>query len=136
MKYIELPTRKKARIRRVLGVSRVTLWSALTFQTQSALAEKIRRMALQDGGRVMSELDVTDGFMPNCQTDYVHGDDGRVQRIIQTFSNDVRVEFDNDCCTAVILHGEEPVRTYERVVIRDWGDIVFEAQNLSDSLNG
>ena len=40
MKYIELPTAKKARIRRALGVSRVTLWSALTFQTQSALAER------------------------------------------------------------------------------------------------
>ena len=36
MKYIELPTAKKARIRRALGVSRVTLWSALTFQTQRA----------------------------------------------------------------------------------------------------
>ena len=67
MKYIELPTAKKARIRRALGVSRVTLWSALTFQTQSALAEKIRRMALQDGGRVISEVDVTNGFMPNCE---------------------------------------------------------------------
>ena len=64
MKYIELSTAKKARIRRALGVSRVTLWSALTFQTQSALAEKIRRMAMQDGGRVMSEVDVTNGLMP------------------------------------------------------------------------
>ena len=30
MKYIELSTSKKARICRALGVSRVTLWSALT----------------------------------------------------------------------------------------------------------
>ena len=88
MKYIELSTAKKARIRRALGVSRVTLWSALTFQTQSALAEKIRRMAMQDGGRVMSEVDVTNGFMPNCETDFEH-DAGGVRRIIQTFSNGV-----------------------------------------------
>ena len=64
MKYIELSTSKKARICRALGVSRVTLWSALTFQTQSQLAEKIRRMAVQNGGRVMIKLDVTEGFMP------------------------------------------------------------------------
>jgi len=134
MKYIELPTGKKARICRALGVSRVTLWSALTFQTQSALAEKIRRMALQDGGRVMSEVDVTSGFMPNCETDFVHGNGG-VQRIIQTFSNGVRVVFDNDACTAMILHNEKPVKNYEQVVIRDWGNIVFEAQSLADSLN-
>lgn len=72
MKYIELSTSKKARICRALGVSRVTLWSALTFQTQSQLAEKIRRMAVQNGGRVMIKLDVTEGFMPNCEIDFVH----------------------------------------------------------------
>ena len=78
MKYIELSTSKKARICRALGVSRVTLWSALTFQTQSQLAEKIRRMAVQNGGRVMIKLDVTEGFMPNCEIDFVH-DIGGVQ---------------------------------------------------------
>lgn len=134
MKYIELPAAKKARIRRALGVSRVTLWSALTFQTQSVLAEKIRRMALQDGGRVISEVDVTNGFMPNCETNFVHGNGG-VRRIIQTFSNGVRVEFDNDTCTAVISREERPVRTISDVKIRDWGNIVFEAQSLADSLS-
>ncbi len=134
MKYIELPAGKKARICRALGVSRVTLWSALTFQTQSALAEKIRRMALQDGGRVMREVDVTNGFIPNCETDFEHGNDG-VRRIIQTFPNGVRLVFDNDACTATILYDEKPVKNYEQVVIRDWDNIVFEAQSLSDSLN-
>ena len=37
--------------------------------------------------------------------------------------------------TAMILHNEKPVKNYEQVVIRDWGNIVFEAQSLSDSLN-
>lgn len=134
MKYIELPTAKKARIRRALGVSRVTLWSALTFQTQSALAEKIRRMALQDGGRVMSEVDVTNGFMPNCETDFEHDASG-VRRIIQTFSNGVRVEFDNATRTADISRNGRPVKTFSDVKIRDWGNIVFEAQSLTDSLN-
>lgn len=134
MKYIELPTAKKARIRRALGVSRVTLWSALTFQTQSALAEKIRRMALQDGGRVISEVDVTNGFMPNCETDFEHDASG-VRRIIQTFSNGVRVEFDNATSTADINRNGRPVKTFSDVKIRDWGNIVFEAQSLTDSLN-
>lgn len=134
MKYIELPTAKKARIRRALGVSRVTLWSALTFQTQSALAEKIRRMALQDGGRVMSEVDVTNGFMPNCETDFEHDACG-VRRIIQTFSNGVRVEFDNATSTADISRNGCSVKTFSDVKICDWGNIVFEAQSLTDSLN-
>lgn len=135
MKRINLPKSKKAKLRRVFGVSNVTVWSALNYMTDSKLAKKIRDAALADGGIVEHSVVVPEGFMPNCQTDYVHGDDGRVQRIIQTFSNDVRVEFDNDRCTAVILRGEEPVRTYEQVVIRNWGNIVFEAQSLADSSN-
>ena len=131
MKYIELSTSKKARICRALGVSRVTLWSALTFQTQSQLAEKIRRMAVQNGGRVMIKLDVTEGFMPNCEID----DIGGVQRIIQTFSNGVRVEFDNATCTASISRDNRAVKTFSDVKVRDWGNIVFEAQSLTDSLN-
>lgn len=134
MKYIELPTAKKARIRRALGVSRVTLWSALTFQTQSALAEKIRRMALQDGGRVISEVDVTNGFMPNCETGFEHDADG-VRRIIQTFSNGVRLEFDNATCTADISRNGRSVKTFSDIEIRDWGNIVFEAQSLANSFN-
>lgn len=135
MKYIELPAGKKARIRRALGVSRVTLWSALTFQTQSALAEKIRRMAMQDGGRVMNEVDVTDGFMPNCETAYERDDNGQVRRIVQTFSNGVRVEFDNDTCTADISRNGCSVKMFSDVRMRDWINIVFEAQSLTDSLN-
>lgn len=135
MKYIELPAAKKARIRRALGVSRVTLWSALTFQSQSALAEKIRRMALQDGGRVISEVDVTNGFMPNCEIAFEHDADG-VRRIIQTFSNGVRVELDSAMCTADISRDGRSVKTFSDVKICDWGNIVFEAQGLADSLNG
>lgn len=91
---------------------------------------------MTNGGVVKNSITTPAGFMPNCQTDYEHREDGSVRRIIQTFSNGVRVEFDNDRCTAVILHGEEPIKTYEQVMIKDWGNIVFEAQNLSDSLNG
>lgn len=134
MKYIELPAGKKARICRALGVSRVTLWSALTFQTRSALAEKIRGMALQSGGRVIREVDVTSGFVPNCGTDFEHDAHG-VRRIVHTFPNGIRVAFDNDACTAEISRGGCPVKTFADVRLREWGNIVFEAQSLSDSMD-
>ena len=62
MKYIKIQPATRSRICRVLGISRVTLWSALTYQTQSALAERIRRFAMREGGRVVCEVDVTNGF--------------------------------------------------------------------------
>lgn len=136
MKRIILSKGKQARLCRMFGTSRVTVWSALNYVTNSELSEKIRRAALADGGTVECRISVPENFIPNCRTDYMHGGDGRVQRVLQTFSNGVRVEFDSDRCTAIILRGGRPVKTYEEVSIRDWGDIVFEAQSLADSLNG
>lgn len=132
MKRINLPKSKKAKLRRVFGVSHVTVWSALNYLTDSQLAKKIRDAALADGGVVENSVVVPEGFIPNCRTEFVRGDDGRVWRIVQTFSNGVRVEFDNDACEAVILRSEKPVRTHGNVVIGDWGNILFEAQSLSD----
>lgn len=135
MKYIELPREKKGLLRRIFKVSGVTVWAALNYQTNSDLANRIRAVALEAGGVVKNTLSIPDGFMPNCQTDYVLGTDSCIQRTIQTFSNGVRVEFDNDVCTATIFHKDKNIKTYKNVAIRDWGNIVFEAQNLSDSLN-
>lgn len=135
MKRINLPKSKKAKLRRVFGVSNVTVWSALNYMTDSKLAKKIRDAALADGGTVEHSVVVPEGFLPNCETEFVRGDDGRVQRVIQIFSNGVRVEFDSDECTAKILQGEQLVKAYENVVIRDWGNIIFEAQSLADLLS-
>lgn len=135
MKRIELSQEQKAHLQRIFKVSKVTIWSALTFQTDSHLARRIRTVALREmKGRMVDSIDVTDDFIPNCETDFVHGNGG-VRRIIHTFSNGVRVEFDNDMCTADISRNGRSVKTFSEVKIRDWGNIVFEAQSLTDSLN-
>lgn len=133
MRRITLPKNKRARLCRTFGTSGVTVWSALNYVTNSPLAEKIRRAALAEGGVIENQITVPEGFMPNCETNFVHGNGG-VRRIVQTFSNGVRVEFDNDTCTAEISRGGRPVKTYSDVKVRDWGNIVFEAQSLTDSL--
>lgn len=134
MKRINLPKNKRARLCRTFGTSGVTVWSALNYVTNSPLAEKIRRAAIAEGGVVENQIVVPEGFMPNCETTFVHGDGG-VQRIIQTFSNGVRVEFDNATCTADISWNGSSVKTFSDVKIHDWGNIVFEAQSLADSLS-
>lgn len=136
MKYIDLPKEKKALLRRMFDTTGVTVWSALNYVTNSDLARRIRSAAMANGGVVKNTIITPDGFMPNCQTECIRGDDGTVQRVIQTFSNGIRVEFDNDRCSAVILHDEELIKMFSDVAIQDWCNIVFEAQNLSDSLNG
>lgn len=134
MKRINLPKNKRARLCRTFGTSGVTVWSALNYVTNSPLAEKIRRAALAEGGVIENRITVPEGFMPNCETDFVHGDGG-VRRIIQTFSNGVRVEFDNEANTASISRADKLVKTFNEVRMQDWGNIVFEAQSLADSLS-
>lgn len=134
MKRITLPKNKRARLCRTFGTSGVTVWSALNYVTNSPLAEKIRRAAIAEGGVIENQITVPEGFMPNCETDFEHDADG-VRRIIHTFSNGVRVVFDNDTCTAEISRNGRFVKTYSDVKVRDWGNIVFEAQSLTDSLN-
>lgn len=134
MKRINLPKNKRARLCRTFGTSGVTVWSALNYVTNSPLAEKIRRAALAEGGVIENRITVPEGFMPNCETDFVHGDGG-VRRIIQTFSNGVRVEFDNEANTASISRADKLVKTFNEVRMHDWGNIVFEAQSLADSLS-
>lgn len=133
MKRINLPKNKRARLCRTFGTSGVTVWSALNYVTNSPLAEKIRRAALAEGGVVENQITVPDGFIPNCETAFEHDADG-VRRIIQTFSNGVRVEFDNATCTAGISRNGRSVKTFSDVRMRDWIKIVFEAQSLSDSI--
>ena len=133
MKFIDLPNAKKAQLSRLYGKSRQTIWAALNYVTDSKLAKSIRKDALKMGGVVKNNFQTPEGFIPNCQTEYIHGE-GTVLGIIQTFPNDVRVEFENKKEIATISCGKEVIKVFTNVVINDWARIVYEAQSLSDSL--
>lgn len=134
MKFIDLPNAKKAQLARLFGKSRQTIWAALNYVTDSDLAKKIRKSALNMGGVVKNNFQTPEGFMPNCETKYIHGE-GTVLGIIQTFPNNVRVEFENKEEIATLSCDGEVVKVFEKVVMKDWTRIVYEAQSLSDTLN-
>lgn len=134
MKFIDLSNAKKAQLARLFGKSRQTIWAALNYVTDSDLAKKIRKAALNMGGVVKNNFQTPEGFMPNCETKYIHGE-GTVLGIIQTFPNNVRVEFENKKEIATISCDGEVIKVFEKVLLRDWTRIVYEAQSLSDTLN-
>ena len=134
MKFIDLPNAKKAQLARLFGKSRQTIWAALNYVTDSDLAKKIRKAALNMGGVVKNNFQTPEGFMPNCETKYIHGE-GTVLGIIQTFPNNVRVEFENKKEIATISCDGEVIKVFEKVLLRDWTRIVYEAQSLSYTLN-
>ena len=72
MKYITLPIEQRKDLERRFSVTRVCVWLALCYKRDSDLCRRIREAALEMGGRIIRELDITDGFMPNCRTDFEH----------------------------------------------------------------
>lgn len=54
-KQIMLPPAKKAEIIKMFDTTRVTLWSALKFETNSPLAKKLRAAAIARGGVLYEE---------------------------------------------------------------------------------
>lgn len=130
MKYINVSDDSKKQLARIFDVTRVAVWKALNFKSDSELSQKIRNVALtQMGGRVIRELDITDGYMPNCQTAFEHDANG-VKSVCSTFSNGVQVVLDcyNDCAT-VTMNGEE-VQKYWNVGGM-YAKVLFEAEQLA-----
>ena len=92
---------------------------------------------MHEGGRVVCEVDVTNGFSPNCETTFSHGDstDGHVRQITQTFANGVEVVLMGEEAMAEITRNGTPVKSYANVTRGDWMQIAYEAQSRADSLN-
>lgn len=134
MKYIKLSNDQKGSLRKAFNVSQVCIWKALCYKSDSDLSEKIRSAALEMGGRVIHELDVTDGFMPNCRTDFIQNA-GNIIAVVFTYSNGVRVNVDCTNNSARLLIDNKPERQYWNVTLDNLYNVVFEAQLLSESLN-
>lgn len=130
-KYISVTNEAKKKLAQIFDVTNVAIWKALNFKSDSELSQKIRNVALrQMGGRVIRELDITNGWVPNCETTFDHDKEG-VRRVISTFSNDVQVVLDCHQNTATITRKGEELRRYWNVVGTGWGNALFAAEQLA-----
>ncbi len=131
VKYINVSNDDKKKLARIFDVTHVAVWKALNFKSDSELSQKIRNVALQQmGGRVIRELDITNGWVPNCETTFDHDKDG-VSKITSTFSNDVQVVLDCHQNTATITQRGAEVRRYWNVAGSGWGNALFAAEQLA-----
>lgn len=55
-KYIHVTKEVRERLMKIFGVSSVMVWKALTFESESTLANKIRKAAFENFGILMNEL--------------------------------------------------------------------------------
>lgn len=131
MKFIEVSNAAKMELMKIFGVTRQAVWMALSFKSDSAQAQKIRNVALrQKGGRVMIMMDITDGYMPNCQVVFDRDANG-VTGVHYTFPNRVKVDLDCLQDMATITMDEQEIRRYWNVGSAE-AAVLFDAEQLSN----
>lgn len=120
-RYIQVTKEARARLVKKYGVTKKTVWEALSFITKNERSQGIRRDALKWGGLLIEE-----GFVPNCRTEHL----GK-GRINQAFSNGVAVLLEGDTAR-IFVHGNE-MESYSGVTLNTWGNILDRAQRLSET---
>lgn len=111
-----------------------TVWAALNFITKSDFAKQIRAEAIRMGGFVRSCDPDAEPFIPNCETRN-EKEDGKLVRMVQKFSNDVKMIVHVQSSIIQIYHGKELVAKCQDARLSDWTAFAYKAQQLSESLN-
>lgn len=108
-KYIHVTKEVREHLMKSFGVSGVMVWKALTFESESDLANKIRKAAFGNFGILMTK---------SAAVETLHDSDDYIR---QYLPNDVLLEFskkksDSGCD---VYHKGVKVRHYDQVLVSD-----------------
>lgn len=120
-KYITAPDQVKKELEKRYGVTRRSVDRALNFTLNSNKCDAIRRSAIELGGEFCEE-----DFVPNCRTSYVNGS------LVQAFPGNVVLTIRRKDSFAILSVDGKTKYTYESVTVDGWGNILAEAQKLSE----
>ncbi len=119
--YIKINEELRAELITRFNTTRMTVWRSCNYLQNTELGRSIREYALAHGGVRLMES----GYIPRCNIQH----DSR-GGWTQDFGNGVTVLFAGG--QAEICRGGLVVETYRDVTIETWGNILFEAQAMSD----
>lgn len=106
-KQVTVTKENREFLEKAFKVSSVMIWKALTFESDTDLARRIRKLAVERGGIEMC-------FCPVLET--MHDSDGYMR---QYLPNGVMLEFNkNDGSGSVFFKGKE-VRHYDQVMVSE-----------------
>lgn len=117
-KFIHVTKDVRDKLQKIFNITPVMVWKALTFESSSALAEKIRKAALENYGILMNEL-------PCAETFHDHD---HVMR--QYFPNGALIELDRNNGYGYVIFKGKTVKTYKNVMIREIAAIQQFAESL------
>lgn len=122
-KQIYLDREAKHRLAKDLGVSKVTVWSALRYKYTGGRSDMIRKMALERGGRVVGDSSL---FIPQCDTFFRRSSD----EMIQVFSERVKIVAHKSGKIAVLVNDIVKSK-YENLSITEFMNLQREVQNIA-----
>ena len=127
-KQIILSDEKKKELADSFGYSRQTVWAALKFKTKSAVANMLRKAALERGGIMIGEN--TDKVTPDFETRFLTAD----QLMIQKFTPRVQVVADLATGDVKVNVDGEAVEVYENAKLSQFPAIQETAQHIANQL--
>ena len=117
----------RKRLQEVFGVTRVTVWKALNYESDNELARKIRYTAKKEMGGI--EIN---GALPGFET--VHDKAGRITT--QTFGPRVKIILYWDTNRTAVLVDGEVRRIEDGLTLSEFMSVQGEVYKMAQSLEG
>lgn len=127
-KQIFIDRTEKTRICKEFNVSNVTLWNALTFQTDSAKAKMLRKVALERGGKMGGEG--TQPYTPKCETTFQTSDN----TMTQVFSERVKLVANAGTGEIEVFVDNKSKSKHVHLSIPQFMNLQQEVQNMAYNL--
>lgn len=125
-KHIYLDKANKGKLQQIFGCTDVMVWKALTFDSSSDLARKIRFTAVKElGGRLVGDGAFC-GFESTCETSE--------NTITQTFSNRVRIVLYLKVGRVAVLIDNEVKRVEDNLSIPEFMNLQKEVSKIAIDL--
>ena len=122
MRQIRVTPNERERLQERFKCGKNYVQQVLSFSKNGPTAEKIRRAALELGGRY-----VDPDFAPNCRTQYLGG------RIIQTFADQVVLEIEKETGNIKLTHHGVVVENLEKESMAVWNAMAMKAQMIAEN---
>lgn len=122
MKKIQITPSESRALRERFQIGYNYLQQVLAFTKDGPTARKIRRAALQLGGRY-----VDPDFVPNCRTSYMGG------VITQSFADDVVLRINLKTGDLALTHRGNIVETLNNTTMVVWNSMAIKAQEIAET---
>lgn len=127
-RQIVIDSEGRSKLQKIFDISRVMVWKALTFESDSVLARKIRHTAISQMGGV--EVGIDSSKVPE-HIDTTHTADGEM---VQRFGQRVVIIFNKETGHTRLTVDGKDTRVTTIVKVEDMMMLQQEAQQMAESM--